>query len=44
MNDHLAIEQMLIRYLQEHHQIGGPVDRDTDLIESGQLDSLVGGR
>jgi acyl carrier protein len=41
MSDERAIESMLLHHLQGHHLIGDSVDRETDLIESGQLDSLV---
>jgi len=41
MNDDRTIERMLVQYLRDHHLVRAPVDRETDLIESGQLDSLV---
>ena len=41
MSDDCTIERMLVQYLQEHHLVRGPVDRQTDLIESGQLDSMI---
>ena len=41
MSDDRTTESMLLHYLQEHHWGGGSVDCETDLIESGQLDSLV---
>ena len=41
MSDVHAIERLLIAYLHQHHLLSGAVDSDTDLIESGQLDSLV---
>jgi acyl carrier protein len=41
MSDDRKIERMLVQYLQSHHLVRGPIDRQTDLIESGQLDSMV---
>jgi acyl carrier protein len=41
MSDVRKIERMLVQYLQDHHLVGGPIDGQTDLIESGQLDSMV---
>lgn len=41
MSDDRTIEQTLLQYLQEHHLVRGPIDCQTDLIESGQLDSMV---
>ncbi len=34
-------EEALLAYLHEHHAVNGPYDAETDLIDSGQLDSLV---
>lgn len=41
MNDVRTIERVLLAYVHEHHLLPAPVDGETDLIESGQLDSLV---
>ena len=41
MSDVSTIERMLVQYLQDHHLVNAPVDRETDLIESGQLDSML---
>jgi len=41
MSDDRTIEQRLLQYLHEHHLVRGPIDCQTDLIQSGQLDSLV---
>jgi acyl carrier protein len=41
MSDVHTIERMLVAYLHQHHLLGAAVDCETDLIESGQLDSLV---
>jgi acyl carrier protein len=41
MSDKLQVESTLIDYLWRHHPECGPIEPETDLIESGQLDSLV---
>lgn len=41
MTDLSSIESTLLAYLETYHPECGPVQVETDLIESGQLDSLV---
>jgi acyl carrier protein len=41
MTDQPQVESTLLAYLETHHPECGPVKVETDLIESGQLDSLV---
>jgi acyl carrier protein len=41
MAEDRTIERVLIQYLQDHHLVRDPIDRETDLIDSGQLDSLL---
>lgn len=41
MTDQSNVESTLLKYLETHHPECGPVKVETDLIESGQLDSLV---
>ncbi len=41
MSDVHTIERLLLAKLRQHHLLSEPVDVDTDLIETGQLDSLV---
>jgi acyl carrier protein len=41
MNDHNEIESALLAYLQDFHSSCAAVDRETDLLESGWMDSIV---
>ena len=41
MTEQLKIESTLLAYLETYHPECGPIQAETDLIESGQLDSLV---
>lgn len=41
MTDQSNVESALLVYLGTYHPECGPIEVETDLIESGQLDSLV---
>ena len=41
MNPAVSIEFVLVEYLQADHAAWGPFGAETDLIESGWLDSLA---